>query len=118
MVDPKDDPTSIGNILLSMGVVTREQLIAIREEQAMEEDRRMGMMLVRKGWCTEEQLDVALAAQKTMRTKGKVGQALALADIAIAQKRSPAAAQRRERIIVKAAQAVEVCALRAKNGRA
>lgn len=84
MKTPKDDPSSIGNILLKMGLVTKEQLDAVMNEQAhMREDLLMGNLMVAKGLITREQLEVALAAQQGMRKGGKSGQALAVAEVCL-----------------------------------
>lgn len=103
MKAPRDDPSSIGNILLRMGLVTQEQLDAIKlEQETMREDLLMGNLMVVKGWITKEQLEVALAAQKGMRTGGRSGQALAVAEVCLAHTSNDR--ERRTRMLEKGAQ--------------
>lgn len=102
MKAPKDDPSSIGNILLRMKLVTRDQLNAITEEQRhMREDHMMGNLMVAKGWITREQLELALAAQQGMRTGGRNGQALAVAELCLAHSKS--GEEQRSRVLEKGA---------------
>lgn len=102
MKTPHDDPSSIGNILLRMKLVTQEQLDAITEEQRhMREDLMMGNLMVAKGWITKDQLELALAAQKGMRTGGRSGQALAVAELSLAHSRN--GREQRERVVEKGA---------------
>jgi len=102
MKTPKADPSSIGNILLRMKLVTRDQLDAITEEQHhMREDHMMGNLMVVKGWITREQLELALAAQKGMRTGGRNGQALAVAELCLAHSKS--STEHRARVLEKGA---------------
>jgi len=102
MKTPKADPSSIGNILLRMKLVTQEQLDAITDEQrSMREDLLMGNLMVAKGWITKEQLELALAAQQGMRTGGRNGQALAVAELSLAHSRN--GKEQRERVVMKGA---------------
>ena len=85
--NPKDDPTSIGAILLSMGTITEEELdMALEMQERSSIDRQLGNQLVVLDVCTNEQVDIALAAQMRMR-KGDHERAVAVADIAVARKK-------------------------------
>lgn len=102
MKAPKDDPSSIGNILLRMRLVTQDQLNAITEEQHhMREDHMMGNLMVAKGWITREQLELALTAQRGMRTGGRNGQALAVAELSLAHSKN--GDEQRARVLEKGA---------------
>ena len=115
MKTPKDDPSSIGNILLRMGLVTQDQLDTIKQEQSqMREDMLMGNLMVAKGWITREQLEVALAAQKGMRNGGRSGQALAVAEVCLEHTTNDR--ERRTRMLEKGAK-VEQQFLRLVHGR-
>jgi hypothetical protein len=82
-MSPKDDPTSIGAILIAMSAVTPQQL-----EQALEEKDRasidvlVGKIMVANGFCTIEQLEVALSAQSGLRSKKSSDRAIAAVDLA------------------------------------
>ena len=115
MKTPEDDPTSIGNILLRMGLVTRDQLESVMSEQVhMREDLLMGNLMVAKGLISKEQLEVALAAQKGMRSGGRSGQALAVADVCLTHTTNNR--ERRARMLEKGA-AVEQGFLRLVHSR-
>ena len=83
MIDPKDDPTSIGSILVAMGVITMDQLlVAIEEQTSASKDVLLGKLLVASGFISHEQLEIALGAQEGLRSKKKVHRAHASATIA------------------------------------
>jgi hypothetical protein len=93
-VDPKDDPTSLGAILVSMGTITAEELAeAVEMQQRSSIERQIGNQLVVLDKCTAEQVDIALATQEKMR-RGKHDQAVAVADIALARKKKCGADRR------------------------
>jgi hypothetical protein len=93
-VDPKDDPTSLGAILVSMGTITDEDLSeAVEMLQRSSIERQIGNQLVVLDKCSTEQVDIALAAQEKMRS-GKHGQAVAVVDIALARKKCTNEARR------------------------
>jgi hypothetical protein len=107
-MNPADDPTSIGAILLSMGAVTQEQIEEVLEEQRrLREDALLGRLLVARGYCTEEQFNIAIAAQKSMRNGDKERRALAVADISLARARRHSVVATRQRVIDKGRRAVE-----------
>ena len=101
-MNPVDDPTSIGAILMRMGAVTQEQLEEVIEEQRqLREDALLGRLLVAKGYCSQEQFDIAMTAQTSMRNGNKERRALAVADISLARARRHSIVAIRRRIIEK-----------------
>lgn len=80
---PEDDETSIGRILIAMGLCTPGQVSRAAELQrkATAEDR-IGIFLVAHGHVSMEQLELALNAQEGLRSKAKHKRALAQASIA------------------------------------
>jgi len=61
---PDDDPTSIGNLLIEMKLITREQL---RDALDRIETDLLGESLVKLELITETQLELALARQRMLR---------------------------------------------------
>lgn len=93
---PADDPTSIGAILIAMSAITPDQLAAAVEQQERSTlEHLLGKLLVADGHCSNDQLDIALAAQDAMRSKNKTKQALAVAEIAKQRKKGTNGARRR-----------------------
>jgi hypothetical protein len=87
-MNPKDDPTSIGSILVKMGVITEEDLsAAVEEQENLSVEHLLGKLLVANGVCSVEQIEVALAAQQGMRSEEEHKQAVAIASIAMTRKR-------------------------------
>lgn len=85
--DPKTDPTSLGAILVSMGTITQEELdMAVEMQERSSIERQLGNQLVVLDVCSNEQIDIALAAQEKMR-KNPHEHAVAVADIALARKK-------------------------------
>jgi len=102
---PKDDQTSLGNILLEWGLITKEQLTkALQEQETLRGDDLLGRLLVAGGACTAEDIDMAMSAQASMRATGKTKRALAVADLALERHRRDSIIQRRDRIIQQAEQ--------------
>jgi hypothetical protein len=80
---PADDPTSLGAILISMGIISNEQLDQATEEQrAASPDEMLGAILIANRHITDKQLDMALSAQHGLRSTAKSAQAMANAEIA------------------------------------
>lgn len=95
-MSPKDDPTSIGAILVKMGAISEEELLAAVEEQSnLSIEHLLGKLLVANGICSAEQVEVAVAAQRDMRSEDEHKQAVAIADIASARKKVVHAARQR-----------------------
>lgn len=87
-MNPKDDPTSIGSILVTMGVISKEDLdAAVEEQENLSVEHLLGKLLVANGICSAEQIEIALAAQQGMRSEEEHKQAVAIASIAMARKR-------------------------------
>jgi hypothetical protein len=80
---PKDDQTSLGNILVNMGLVSQDQLAeAVLEQQQTSIEVLMGKLLVADGVISEEQLQRALEIQQGLRSKHKYDRALAMSEVA------------------------------------
>ena len=93
---PAEDPTSIGCILVAMSAITPEQLQQVVEQQEQSSlEFLLGKLMVADGYCTREQLEIALAAQDAMRSRDKKKQALAITEIAMHRKRGTNGAQHR-----------------------
>ena len=87
-MNPKDDTTSIGSILLNMGVITREQLdVAVRTQRCLHTDTLLGVLLVHEGYCTKEELEEAIDTQISMRNGHKANRAIAFANFAMRKSR-------------------------------
>jgi len=98
-VDPKEDPTALGNILLEWGLVDQEELnIALEEQRSLRGDDLLGKLLIANGACAEEDIEVAMSAQASMRSVSKAKQAMAVADIALARQRRDSVFTRRARM--------------------
>jgi len=104
MKGPKDDTTSLGNILLEWGLITREQLErALKEQETLRGDDLLGKLLVAGGACTHEEIDMAMSAQASLRAGGKAKRAMAVADLALERRRRGSIIQRRDRIVAQGA---------------
>lgn len=80
---PHDDPTSLGAILLAMGVITSEQLNqAIQEQENSSIEIMLGKLLVANDVISGDQLEMALSAQVGLRSKKREYKARAQASIA------------------------------------
>lgn len=83
MKRPEDDETSVGRVLIAMGVCTPGQVARAAElQRKMAEDERIGVYLVAHGHASLEQLRMAINAQEGLRSKAKHKRALAQATIA------------------------------------
>lgn len=103
-MNAKDDATSLGHVLVEMGVITEAQLQeAVERQENSTLEQLLGSVLVHYGYCTKEDVDAALSAQKSLRSGKKVKHALAVVDMAIARKSSNGA---RDRAIASAARFV------------
>lgn len=80
---PGDDPTSLGSILLAMGIISHEQLVkAVEEQDNSSIEIMLGKLLVANDIITSDQLEVALSAQMGLRSKKRESKARAQASIA------------------------------------
>jgi hypothetical protein len=99
----KDD-ASLGNVLIEMGVITERQLReAVERQENSSLEQLLGAVLVHQGYCSKEDVEAALSAQKSLRSGKRVKAALAVADIAIHRKASNGA---RDRAIISGARFV------------
>jgi hypothetical protein len=81
-LDPKDE-TNIGNILIKMGAISEDELSdAVEMQERSSIEVMLGKLLIANEICTREQISMALAAQKGLRSGDKPEAALAIADIA------------------------------------
>jgi hypothetical protein len=103
--DPKSDPTSLGNVLLELDIITEEDLeLALREQETLRGDDLLGRLLIANGACTEEEISMAMSAQESLRAKDKSKCAMAVADLAIERRRRSSLVVRRNNIIEKGEQ--------------
>lgn len=81
------DPTTLGAILVTMGVLSPEQLDeAVEAQENSSIDRQLGNQLVVMRFCDLGQVEEALQTQERMRKNGH-SKALAVADIALARQK-------------------------------
>lgn len=100
--DPKADPTSLGNVLLELSIITEEQLDqALQEQETLRGDDLLGKLLIANGACTEEEISMAMSAQESLRAKDKTKCAMAVADLAIERRRRDSVILRRNNLIEK-----------------
>lgn len=80
MTDPREDPTSIGNVLKPFGV-TRNDIVRALEYMAASEVK-LGVALVELGVITKVELDAGLSFQKIARNNnGRKGAAAEVAKV-------------------------------------
>jgi hypothetical protein len=82
LTTPADDPTSLGAILLSMGVLNEDQLdelIDMQERATLE--NLLGKLAIAEGLISAGQLEEALSAQEGLRSKSKHRRALAAVEL-------------------------------------
>jgi len=88
-MNPKDDETSLGRILLELEIINEDQLRkALDRQENSSLEQVLGMVLVHEGYCTKEDIDYALSAQESMRAgrHKEVRKAVAAIDFAIQRK--------------------------------
>lgn len=64
---PEEDETSIGNLLVSMGLLTTGELTNIVKEFRESKEELLGQFIVRKTAITEDQIEIALLKQRVLR---------------------------------------------------
>lgn len=102
-VGPRDDPTSLGNILLEWEIITEDQLDkALKEQEELRGDDLLGKLLIANGFVSEEEIQIAMSAQASMRESKKTKRAMAVADIAIERSRRKSMIMRRCDLLEKA----------------
>ena len=82
---PEDDPSSIGNILVDMGVITRETLKKLADEFKARREELFGEFLIRSAGISQDQLELALIKQKQLRGE-KVDMSMLLKVVSISKK--------------------------------
>lgn len=81
MSDDRD--LTIGTILVKLKVVSREDVDeTLRLQTTLTEDENLGELLVARGLVERDQLELALAAQRDLRSNDRPTRALAAARIA------------------------------------
>lgn len=63
-----DDPTSIGNVLLRLGKITREQLLKAVGQKAYFDEALLGAMLKQMGFIHDSDIALALKIQADLRS--------------------------------------------------
>lgn len=102
MKGPKEDQTSLGNILMEWEIITPTQLErALKDQATLRGDVLLGKLLVAGGACTCEEIDMAMSAQAKLRAGGKIKRAMVVADIALARHCRDSVLERRDRILEK-----------------
>ena len=72
-VVPAEDPTSIGNILVEMGLLNQEQLVELVAKFREKHDELLGEFIVRNApGITEEHVELALIRQQSLRGNGRI----------------------------------------------
>lgn len=67
---PELDETSIGNVLVEMGLLTLESLSdLVNKFKSLDQDELLGQFIVKNTDITQDQLDIALVKQYKMRGK-------------------------------------------------
>jgi len=64
---PTDDPTSIGNILIAMGFIAKDDLDALVRDFVSSKDERLGEFLVKKQAVSKDDVETAFIRQKVLR---------------------------------------------------
>lgn len=64
---PGDDPTSIGNVLITLGALTRDQLAEALSKQETGEAVKLGGVVCELGFCTIAEVEKAVELQDQMR---------------------------------------------------
>jgi|WetSurMetagenome_2_1015567.scaffolds.fasta_scaffold1228703_1 hypothetical protein len=87
--------TTIGEILVSMGVLTEKQRSTAMDYQRLHtKSQTFGEVLVQLGYCTLEEIDVALGFQKKLRSEKPQERAVATYDVAKLSKEKVGEARR------------------------
>jgi hypothetical protein len=86
-----------------MGAITEKELRkTLKEQKQMDnEEQLLGRLLVENDFCREDDIAAALSAQRGMRSGRSVQQAVSVADMAIALKKSGNGRRIRRRVITK-----------------
>lgn len=102
--NPKEDATSIGNILLEMGVITEDELREAAEVQKKSPGILLGAHLVRMGVLSEYDLEKAIAHQEMRRGhRSQAVQRIA----AVAVQRTKEFEERQDNLLLLTSQAID-----------
>jgi hypothetical protein len=74
----------------------------LEEQRTLRGDDLLGKLLVANGACSQEEIDIAMSAQASMRAKGKYKKAMACADLALERHRRDSLIIKRQSVIEKA----------------
>lgn len=66
-VSPEDDPSSLGNVLVDLGVISLDQLQSVVARQRLQGEGLLGSMLCEAGLCTTRDVARAMDIQARMR---------------------------------------------------
>ncbi len=83
--NPFDDPASLGNILMSLGKITKEQLFAAVGRQAQFNEALLGALLREMGIIGADDIAQALKIQEKMRSGEQLSAALDVLDAKTAE---------------------------------
>jgi hypothetical protein len=64
---PTEDPTSIGNVLIAMGFIAKDDLDALVRDFVSTKDEMLGEFLVKKQAVSKDDVETALIRQKVLR---------------------------------------------------
>lgn len=71
---PKEDPSSLGNVLIDLGVVTRDELDSVLARQKALGEGLLGVLVCEHGLCTTRDVARAMEIQAQMR-EGRAAEA-------------------------------------------
>lgn len=66
-ITPDKDPTSIGNILVELGLITQNQLVELVSEFQKSKEKLLGEFILEHSNLTLSQIELALVRQKRLR---------------------------------------------------
>ena len=78
-----NDPTSLGNILIEMGIISRTQLQSALRIQSETQEMFLGQILIDSGLLSEDELGTILKIQDKLRSGKKQSKAIANMNMAI-----------------------------------
>ena len=91
--DPRDDPSSLGNLIVQEGILTPEQFaVFLSDFQSARIDMLLGQFIRSKKkangepYMTDHELEVLLLKQERMRNGGRVGHEAVLKMMDVAQR--------------------------------
>lgn len=103
-----NERTSLGAILMEMGVIEKDKLVdAIEMQRLIREEARLGKLLVENGFCSAADVKEALLKQKKLRESDHAHGAIEVADVVIKRRRSKSMVQQQSRLMEKAEQVVK-----------